>query len=129
MRPKPDQDPFLANVRAALDGHAADLDEISVARLRAARRRAVDSAADRWAVADGLREVRGWLGLHPWQGGVLGGVTVALLTVALWQILPPEAGTDPVSDVDVELLSNVEQLDLYENLEFYEWLSSQPNAG
>jgi len=29
----------------------------------------------------------------------------------------------------MELLTHVEHLDLYENLEFYEWLSGNPDAG
>lgn len=129
MRLAPDRDGFAAMAQSALDRRAAALDELSLARLRAARRCALDAAARQSALVGSLRAVRSWLGLHLWQGGMLASVMAALLAAALWQTLSHGPGPLADGDMDMELLTHMEHLDLYENLEFYEWLSGNPNAG
>jgi hypothetical protein len=112
---------LFAGSTAGLDGHT---------RSRLARARAAAVAAA------GSQRRYGWLLpsrlLSP--GGVaarlvpLGGVAAALLVVALsWQVL--DAPVAPAASVvlnDLDLLLEGENIDLFEELEFYAWLLEQP---
>jgi hypothetical protein len=109
-----DSDPeFLKRVRAELERSATALDELTVARLRAARRRALEAGARgrAWFVA----------------GGVAAGVVVATV---LAMLLSPPAGGPPVTAglEQLEMLADAD-LDLYNDLEFYRWLAEHPDAG
>jgi len=103
---------FLSRVRNELDTSTRDLDELTVARLRAARLGALDHAARRknWFLAGGV-----------------GAATVAAAIMAVVVITPainPAAG-----HLDqIEMLADAD-LDVYDNLEFYRWLAEQRRAG
>lgn len=104
---------FLKRVRAELDRGADTLDELTVARLRAARRRALDARPPR----------RAWL--------VAGGVTAAVATAALLAMLlaSPAGGPPGTTGLEqIELLADAD-VDLYNDLDFYRWLAEHPDAG
>lgn len=104
---------FLKRVRAELDRGADALDELTVARLRAARRRALDARP----------RARAWF--------VAGGVTAGLVTAALLAVLlaPPAGGPPGTAGLEqIELLADAD-VDLYNDLEFYRWLAEHPDAG
>jgi len=116
----PRNDELLKRVRAELDREANTLDELTVARLRAARRRALDTRPHRL----------GWLatgkGLAIAGGGVAITAVTAGLVAMLWltpAALPPANGIS-----ELELLAEAD-LDVYDNLEFYRWLAEQQRAG
>lgn len=114
-RSTPDSD-FERSARTAFDASVDATDEVTRARLAAARRAAV-AAADRparptwgaWAPAAAL-------------------ATVAFAAVIAWRAEMPAVtvARAPVAAVDpVELLADSEGLDLVENdLAFYEWLDT-----
>lgn len=56
---------------------------------------------------------------------------MGLLTAALFIILvyakPPTAPNIDTGLEDLEILASVDQLELYEDLEFYEWLANENN--
>lgn len=121
---------FIERVRSTLDESSA-LDAGTSARLRAARRRAVEAAAG----AGTWRRV--WIGFwhgkrSGWTGGVAGGLALAgaaLVAVMLWH-----PGVHPAARVttpgDLELLSSNNSLEFYRDLDFYQWLQeTQSNAG
>lgn len=103
-------------VRTVLDASTQNLDELTLARLRAARLRALGSPPPplyRWAPA--------W-------------AVASLLLGVLWLNLPPPTLQVAVLD-DLELLTAAEDPALYtEDWEFYAWLAEQapdaaPDAG
>lgn len=93
-------------LRAALD---AEVDDVTAARLRAARLRALAR----------LERRRRW---PVWLGGVTAAGLVVALSLALLKPTDP-----PLTDnaVDFELLVSEGSLELYEDLEFYAWLASR----
>lgn len=98
-------------VRSELDAQLDMLDANVSARLSAARHRALDQlhTKPRW------QPVAGWA------------VAASLvLAVSLWwQQAPTSNG---ISADDFDLLVSGDGIELYEDLEFYEWLSSQDGA-
>jgi hypothetical protein len=96
-----------------------DLDELTIARLRAARLRAVEQA--------GRRSSGAWLS----GGAITAGLAFALAGL-IWLTAPSDlaAPARPVEMVaDLDLLLTKENPEFYADLEFYDWLASQPDAG
>jgi hypothetical protein len=103
---------FLSRARAELERSARELDELSVARLRAARRRALAAPPRRL----------GWLA----AGGVVATAVTAGLVATV--VLTPAAVPTANGLDQIELLADAD-LDVYDNLEFYRWLAEQQRAG
>lgn len=104
---------FITAVKRELDRSAEALDGLTLARLRGARLRALDAQP----------RPRRWL--------ITGGLATATLSAALVAVLlfapgaaPPLAGLE-----QFDLLSENDNLDLYEDLEFYRWLTVRTDAG
>jgi len=103
---------FLAAAKAALDQSALQLDELTSARLRAARKRALDIHPRRF----------GWL-----AAGGLATAAVTATLVAVLLIAPPAA--PPIAGFEqFDLLSENDSLELYRELEFYRWLAEHTDA-
>ena len=108
----PKDDDFLRHVRSTLDQSTRDLDELTVARLRAARGKALAAAPHRRTAL--------------WVAGVAAGAVAAGL-VALLVITPVAA--PPANGLEsLDLLVEAE-VDLYNDLEFYRWLAESGHAG
>ncbi len=121
-------DEFLEEIKQRLESSTGELDELTLARLGAARRRAVE-AGSRPAVlrlGDTLAIGRkGSLAL------LLAGTLLILSLVVL------EPGYDPARDdlqvassmEDMELLGAAEELEFYQDLEFYLWVTDDQDPG
>jgi hypothetical protein len=103
---------FIAAARAALDRGTQQLDERTIARLRAARLRAIDARPRR----------RAWL--------ATGGLATAALSAALVAfLLFAPAAPPPATGLEyLELLGENDGLELYRDLEFYRWLAEHADA-
>lgn len=103
---------FIGAAKAALDLHAQELDELTIARLRAARHKAL-AARPRH---------RTWL--------AAGGLAAATLSAALAAfLLFAPAAAPPITGLEqLELLSESDSLELYRDLEFYRWLAERADA-
>ncbi len=103
---------FVAAARAALERRAEALDAETVARLADLRRE---------ALAQRRAPRRRWVEV----AGVAAVAASALLVVSLWfsagNVQPP--GLAPLME-DLELLSTREDLELFEDLDFYLWLTA-----
>jgi hypothetical protein len=98
---------LMSAARAELERQAAALDEFSAARLRAARRRALEEMT--------------WPGRSfGWRPVVAVSVVLTLLVLPL-MLRAPAPADDPLG-----LMSTMDDNDeLYENLDFYQWLEER----
>lgn len=96
---------FVKTAQQHLDQYAADLDDLTSARLAALRRTALEQRA---------RRMPGWL-----PGGGVAVAAAALLAVVIWNGTSERLNGLPG---DPGLLAQVEDLELIEELEFYAWL-------
>lgn len=105
--------------RTALDESIDALDGETVARLASARRRAL-----------GFERRRSRPALVA-AGGLLAATLALAIGVSWWTRSSAElaAVESPEALEDLELLAANEELDLYENLEFYEWLEADGVTG
>ncbi|MFQ5644573.1 MAG: hypothetical protein ACE5FQ_12885 [Thiogranum sp.] len=102
---------FTGKVRRVLDSHADALDERTVARLQAMRRAAL------------ARPVRPGIGWLPATGMAV--AAAALVAVLVWNQMPGGSNGLPG---DEELLSQMENLELLEELDFYAWLEATQSS-
>lgn len=124
MKPEPPEQEFTDHLKALLDADAGHLDTSTAARLQAARQSAVASIGR-------PRRDSGWLArvslstLLP--AGGLASAAVVVLVLVMWhgngvQQLPDVQGSD------WEILA-VGELELLEDLDFYDWLADADTAG
>ncbi|MEK6748637.1 MAG: hypothetical protein AABY83_05460 [Pseudomonadota bacterium] len=104
-------DAFKRDLRAALDTQLTHLSAQELHKLRAARTGAMAAtstrrAAPRWA----------------WSGLAL--AATVILAVSLWPRATPPSHA-PQAIEDLELLAVEENLELYDELEFYTWLADE----
>lgn len=112
-----DNDEMLQQVRRALDDSVDNLDEVTRARLQAARKRAVENAGRR-------TEWLTWLRTGPSVALPVGAVAMVLVAIVSFQVLRPPS-TITATDAEVlEMLATVDDLDVLQDMEFYEWLES-----
>jgi ferric-dicitrate binding protein FerR (iron transport regulator) len=103
---------FLNRIRTELERSSDALDELTVARLRAARRQALDASPHRrrWFLAGGIAAAT----------ALSGAIAVLVITPAT---VPLTTGLE-----QIELLADADP-DLYKELEFYRWLAEHQHAG
>ena len=106
---------FAERARERLERSARELDADTGARLRAARLRALEAAPQRSRWLYGL------------PLGALATAAAAVLAVYLWSGTP--ARRTAATPEDFEILSAAEPLELYEQLEFLEWLDAREQTG
>ena len=112
-----DNDDMLQQVRQALDDSVDNLDEMTRARLQAARKRAIGSAIQQ----SGWRR---WLQPRPAVTLPVGAMAMVLVAVVSLHIYrAPTAITAPDAEV-LEMLTAVDDLEILQDMEFYEWLES-----
>jgi hypothetical protein len=118
MTNRNDETAFIAKLKAILDGSVDALDAPTRARLRAVRRQALAQAraprgfAPRWFVPLGAAAVL---------------AVVAVLD--LWWLPPATPPPLAASAEDAELLFAADNLELYQNLDFYRWLAAKERSG
>lgn len=112
---------FAEQAKAAFDSSVEQLDATTLSRLNRNRHAAIDALQGHRAAVWGR-----WL-------PVTGVAAAALVTVML--VSGPDTTTLPADSVaDFEILIEGENLEMFENLEFYSWLDAtdldaQGNAG
>ena len=113
--PERGQQDFLQRIKVTLDAQETQLDADTVRDLRLARHRAL-------ATLQRPRRI--------WQPVVLAGLaaTIVIVVVSLQhqRVKPPGTGT---AMENMALLSSGDDFDLYENLDFYQWLAQEKHDG
>lgn len=117
---------LLQGIRKQLDAHAEGLDAATASRLHLARNQALKAAQQ-----GGLRQ---WFRRHPISLWASSGIAAAALAVVVL-IGNPSSPLDPAhndgplatiqTDTDLEILASNDGLDLYQDIDFYMWLSDQ----
>ena len=109
-------DPLRTRVRQHLDASLEVLDQATLDRLAHARHAAlVNAQSDRGNKPSWLLPV-----------GALASIGVMLLALGL--LINSSSTLIPSTTLDIELLSSSEQLDTYDNLDFYRWLALNEQA-
>ncbi len=98
---------FIDAVKSAFDDGVEGLDTDTLSRLNSIRHAAVESFS--------CRKYSWWL----YPAGVF---VTASLAIIIFTLIQPENITSTVKAEDIEILSTSEELDIYEDLEFYQWL-------
>ena len=109
-----DDEAFVRQVKTMLDDGNAQLDARVRSRLRQARRSALSQAEPRPAL---------WL--KQWVPAA-GLAAAAVLAVLLWPQAAPVQRDDMPNDLEIVLAE--ENLDLLENLDFYEWVDAESES-
>ena len=106
MSEEQQQQRFLAEAKAALDEHARQLDGVTQIRLSAARRRALAGgpALPRWPLPAAL-------------------AAALLASLMVWHFTTPGLPEMMAEAEDLELLMSEEDIEFYEDMEFYQWLA------
>jgi hypothetical protein len=112
----PEEQDFAHKLRAGLRSQDAQLDELTTARLRAARRRAVDASTQRGAPR--------WLFA---SGGVAAAATIGalLLLQPMHQGSVPASGSHAAPLDALEVLTDEVDAEFYEDLDLYRWLERE----
>lgn len=113
--PERGQQDFLQRIKATLDAQEARLDTDTVRELRLARHRALAT----------LHKPRRF-----WQpvalAGLMAMIVVVVVSLQHSPVRPPKTGT---AMENMALLSSGDDFDLYENLDFYQWLAQEKHDG
>jgi len=98
-------------IKQVLDTGTDALDSATLARLHQVRSEALQQSAE--------RGVRWWLPMSAL------GATAAAVLLATWltTTVAPQAHVEGAEDI--EILASADNTDLYEQMDFYEWLESQ----
>lgn len=120
MRGDLENEDTLNRVRMALDKSVDELPQEVIRALRDRRLKAV-------ALAE--RRERRLLSLPGWvTAGGVASLAILVVAVSLW--IAPVGKQLPEHDLDeLDLVTSGEQLELYEDLEFFLWLEERDNAG
>jgi hypothetical protein len=119
---------FLNQIKQRLDNTTEELDELTLAKLGAARRRAV-------AAASGSTVFRVGEILALGRTGRVVLVMAGLLLVASMLILkstqpPSQEPLQALSLIeDMELLGAAEELEFYQDMDFYLWVMDEQDSG
>jgi len=112
-----DQEQWLEKIKQDLEQSSEQLDSETRTRLLTARRKALEALPERPS---------SWL-TNWWQpAGAVAMVAAAVFAVILWQgRLGPDA--ELIQSTDMELIAASDNLNFYEELEFYQWLDEVDN--
>lgn len=106
------KDKLTRNIKQTLNDSVESLDGNTLSRIRQIRAQAIDKAIDKTVSPQ-----------SNWSVIMTGAMATACVTVFAVMILlnsPVSNNAVPLDDLD--LISSSESLELYEDLEFYEWL-------
>jgi len=110
---------LLEKAKVLLSEAAENLDSQTKRRLERIRLDALNSAEGKGA--------RFFVPLQWVTVGAIGATAMAVLAIFFWLRASP--GDFPGKHIeDFEIITSKEQIDLYENLEFYRWLTTEENG-
>ena len=120
---------LLQHVKNVLNASIETLDDTTRSRLRAARALALNAAPQR-----GQAQAQSPSASHPTRRAWLwpaGGMALACATLLTWMVgfHTMETHVPDLGLEQLELLSSADGLELYTDLDFYQWLAGDADAG
>ncbi|HIF50063.1 MAG TPA: DUF3619 family protein [Thiotrichaceae bacterium] len=113
---KHNEDKFESNIRQGLDEAVDTLDANTLSRIRQIRTQAVEKEKIK---TEGLQ--LNWL--FNKQGLFVGGLaTACVMVLAMMLLFNSPTSIQTIPEEDIELISSSDNLEFFEDLEFYEWL-------
>ncbi len=117
-------DKFISKLRSDLSTSLDKIDDKTAQQLRHARAQAVHAATIK--KEDKSRYLPHWL--SPASAAV-SFASISIITIVLWFMPQSTTPTTPFNIVeDIALLSAPEELEFYEDLDFYIWLDHEESA-
>ena len=113
MNGKHTEQDFINAVRESFDNSVRELDEGTVSRLAAIRARAL------------ARPPMAPYHHRPWLLVPAGALVLVCITLVAYKLLLPPSSSPVHGPDEIELLSTLEGMDLYDDIEFYEWLEDR----
>jgi len=111
---------FLEKARQSLLASEDRLDASTLSRLREARAKALEAADEH---NRGFSRIPNWM-----RVGAFATAAAAVMVFAIW-VDPPKPEL-PVKSLDeFEMVLYADNLDIYEDMDFYEWLAEAGNNG
>jgi len=114
------EDELKSNIRQSLDESVDALDANTLSKISQIRAQAMEKAKEK---TRGKAEARhlSWFDNKPglFAGGL---ITACVMVFAVMLVLKSPAPIQTVPVADIELISSADSLELFEDLEFYEWL-------
>ena len=104
-----DNDKLEQQSRQALNASVEEIDAATLSRIRQVRARALEKA--------GAKSFN-WFGIAT---GAM--ATASVMVFAVMILLNNEPAVQPLPAEDIELITSLDELELYEDLEFYQWLA------
>jgi hypothetical protein len=111
---------WMERIRNLLDEGLNHLDGRALARLERARNQALRGAPSRYR---GILIPLRWL-----MVGSFATATTAVLVFFSWMHSPSPGMLPAQNPDDFEIITASEQIDFYQNLDFYQWLSTRKNG-
>ena len=111
---------FLEKAKEALDRDAGSLDRETLDRLRAMRLRAVEAAEQPPGL---LFRLPRWA-----KAGAFATVAAAVIVFFVWFQPPAKQDLALKNPEDFEIIVAKDNIDLYEDLDFYSWLADDEDA-
>ena len=109
---KMNEDELNSKIRQDLNDSVESLDANTLSKIRQIRAQAIDNAESNHSI---------WSGNKP--GFLIGGIATACVMVfAVVLLLNSPTSMQSIPAEDIELISSSDNFELYEDLEFYEWL-------
>jgi|GEM_PF-6609208 len=117
MKQPQSEEAFLQRIRTSLEHSADELDSATVIRLGAVRHRALGQIR---------QPVRRPVII---AGGLLATAASVVLLVSVWLFQQPPQVQPPAYIEDIGLLSAREDIEFFEELDFYQWVANEQQAG
>ena len=113
---------FLEKARQSLLASEDQLDAATASRLREVRRRAVEAAGER---EGGFFRIPNWA-----RVGAVTTAAAAVIVFMIWHDTPrQDLPVRSADDMEIVLnMDSADNIDLYEDLDFYEWLAGTGNG-
>jgi hypothetical protein len=109
---KMNEDELNSNIKQTLDNSIDALDANTLSDIRQVRAKAIEKAKLNHSV---------WAGNK--QNFLIGGIaTACVMVLAVVLLFDSPTSTQSIPAEDIELISSSDSFELYEELEFYEWL-------
>ncbi|HIM07437.1 MAG: DUF3619 family protein [Gammaproteobacteria bacterium] len=113
---KHNEDKFESNIRQGLDEAVDTLDANTLSRIRQIRTQAVEKEKIK---TEGLQ--LNWL-FNKQRLFVGGLATACVMVLAMMLLFNSPTSIQTIPEEDIELISSSDNLEFFEDLEFYEWL-------